>query len=97
MLLFDIFNIEGKIIESGVDKETAAKVLGVEPQNLYKETSVKGRKKRFKIGEKFYIVYTDGQTVLDSARPDSIPTKTMREFDQIRMKILSCTGATERR
>ena len=50
MLLFEIYDYEGKIIDTGVDKQTAAKILGVKPQDLFKETVVKGRKKKFKIG-----------------------------------------------
>lgn len=98
MLLFEIYDYEGKIIETGVDKETAARILEVNPKDLFKETAVKGRRKKFKIGSKSYIVYKDGQIVTQSARLNHLPVDLYKQFDQARLNLIkSCTGATERR
>ena len=98
MLLFEIYDYEGKIIDTGVDKQTAAKILGVKPQDLFKETVVKGRKKKFKIGYKSYIVYKEGQIVTQSARLNHLPVDLYKQFDAARLNLIkSCTGATERR
>ena len=97
MLLYDVYDYEGRIIEAGIEKETAALILGVSPKDLYKKTVVKGRKKRMTVRNMSYIVYKEGQTVTESASPDNYSKKMLNEFDEIRKKILSCTGATERR
>lgn len=99
MILFEVYDKEGKIIASDVDKEKAAQLLEVQSEELYKKSLAHEAGKRLKIKDKSYIMYSEGQTVVREhpRRPD-FSQKLLMEFDFARKLVLanakSCTGAT---
>lgn len=102
MILFEVYDKEGKIIASDVDKEKAAQILGVQSEELYKKSLAHEAGKRLKIKDKSYIMYSEGQTLVREhpRRPD-FSQKLLMEFDYARKLVLakakSCTGATGRK
>lgn len=102
MILFEVYDKEGKIIASDVDKEKAAQILGVQSEELYKKSLAHEAGKRLKIKDKSYIMYSEGQTLVrEQPKRPEFSQKLLMEFDFARKLVLakakSCTGATGRK